>query len=210
LCCAPGGVRHPPHSPPGTPTPGGRPPAPPTRNLPPPPPTPPPPQGYRYALYAQQPNGTFALFAKSATPPPPPPASVSSIVYVPNSQWELRVYPARGFTPGWRGPMLATTTIAAALIGLLVGAVMVGRRQQGWLLAETRVGGGRGGWAEGGQGGGRWLGGWLASWLAGAAPSCRQAPTTPPQRRPGPPQPLPLMHRAPGRQHGSGCREGAH
>ncbi|GBG00256.1 hypothetical protein Rsub_12900 [Raphidocelis subcapitata] len=96
-------------------------------------------QGYQYALYAPQPNGTRTRFAASRTPPPPPPASVSSTVYVPNSEWELRVYPARGWVPGWRGPMLATTTVAAALIGLLVGAVLVGRRQQAWLLAETRA-----------------------------------------------------------------------
>jgi hypothetical protein len=41
--------------------------------------------------------------------------------------------------PSWRDPMIATAAIASALIGLLVGAVLVSRRQQGWLLAEMRV-----------------------------------------------------------------------
>jgi len=35
--------------------------------------------------------------------------------------------------------MLATAVIASSLIGLLVGAVLVSRRQQAWLLQEMRA-----------------------------------------------------------------------
>ncbi|KIZ04181.1 hypothetical protein MNEG_3785, partial [Monoraphidium neglectum] len=95
-------------------------------------------QGYEYAMFAPQPNGTMFRFATSAQPPPPPPASVAATIHVPNSNWTLLASPSQGWVPSWRDPMIATAAIASALIGLLVGAVLVSRRQQGWLLAEMR------------------------------------------------------------------------
>ena len=112
-------------------------------NAPPPPHAHPPsrpPQGYEYAMFAPQPNGSTFEFARSAHPPQPPPDSVAAMVHVPNSEWTLLVRPSQGWVPSWRDPMLAATTIASALIGLLVCAVLVSRRQQTWLLSEMRVG----------------------------------------------------------------------
>lgn len=51
--------------------------------------------------------------------------------------------------------MLATAIIASSLIGLLVGVVLVSRRQKDWLLAEMKVSG----WVAG------WMGGWVAGWM---------------------------------------------
>ncbi|KAI8463338.1 MAG: hypothetical protein J3K34DRAFT_149057 [Monoraphidium minutum] len=96
-------------------------------------------QGYQYALYAPQPDGTNFLFSQSASMPPPPPDSVQAFISVPNSRWTLLVKPSRGWVPSWRAPMLATASIASVLIGLLVGAVLVSRRQQSWLLTEMQA-----------------------------------------------------------------------
>ena len=97
-------------------------------------------QGYHYELLAAQPNGTLTPFAVSANGAPPrPPASVVAAVPVPFSKWELRLSPADGWAPSWRDPVLAAVVVAASLIGLLVGAVLVGRFQARRLLRETRA-----------------------------------------------------------------------
>jgi hypothetical protein len=63
------------------------------------------------------------------------------------------VLPEQGWVPSWRTPMLAAVAVASALMGLLVGAVLVSRRQQAWLLKEMQVrrASGRVLWGRGGQ-----------------------------------------------------------
>lgn len=58
--------------------------------------------------------------------------------------------------PCRRDPLIAMVSLAGGLIGLLAGAVLIGRRQQAWLLREMRV---RRGGGEGGRGGmrARWV-----------------------------------------------------
>ena len=96
-------------------------------------------QGYRYTLLGPQPTGALEVVAATEPPAPPPPRSAAAVAHVPGADWTLYVSPARGFVPAWRTPLLAMTTVAGALIGLLVGAVLVGRRQQNALLVRTRA-----------------------------------------------------------------------
>lgn len=76
----------------------------------------------------------------------------SPLIFVPLLNYASR--PCLHLTPR-RDPMLATAIIASSLIGLLVGVVLVSRRQKDWLLAEMKVSG----WVAG------WMGGWVAGWM---------------------------------------------
>jgi hypothetical protein len=95
-----------------------------------------------------QPNGTSFTFAQSPRAPPPAPDSVHAAIVIANAEWQLLVKPAAGWVPAWRGPLVVLAVIGAALFGLLVGAVLVSRKQQQWLLKEMKVGG----WVWGGGG----------------------------------------------------------
>ncbi|KIY99809.1 Serine/threonine-protein kinase PAK 7 [Monoraphidium neglectum] len=89
-------------------------------------------------MFAPQPGGSTYQFAKTIPEPPPPPQSVSAPVRQPGANWTLCVYPARGWVPEWRAPMVSAVVVSSVLTGLLVCAVLVGRREEAWLLAEMR------------------------------------------------------------------------
>jgi hypothetical protein len=94
------------------------------------------PQGFDYELQAPQPDGTTFSVVKA---PVANRAPVSAWVTVPNGQWLLLIAPSRGWLPSWRDPMLVTAVVLSVLIGLLVCAILVNRRQLIWVISELKV-----------------------------------------------------------------------
>lgn len=95
------------------------------------------PQGYNYELQAPQPDGsTFVAATANLSGSSPAEAPVQ----LPGANWTVLIAPVAGWQPPWRAPMLVTVAVVGVLIGLLVCAIMVNRRQLMWLVAELRVG----------------------------------------------------------------------
>ncbi|KAI8472513.1 MAG: kinase-like domain-containing protein [Monoraphidium minutum] len=93
-------------------------------------------QGYDFELLAPQPDGSvFTVASAPLTSRAPAEAPVS----LAGAGWSLRVAPARGWAPGWRDPMVATAVVVSGLIGLLVCAILVNRRQMMWLISELKA-----------------------------------------------------------------------
>jgi hypothetical protein len=98
--------------------------------------------GYNYVLYAPQPGGAETVVSQT---PHLPVAPVTSVIPLPaglnpDLAWRLLVAPAKGWVPGWRGPMLAVVVVGSCLVGLLAFAILVNRRRLIWAVDELQVG----------------------------------------------------------------------
>ena len=95
--------------------------------------------GYSYSLDAPLVNKTLQRIAVSPASPVDPIERTIELPTAPEFFWRLKLAPADGWVPAWRGPVLAVAIIVSFGIGALSAVIMLSRRRLVRLVSRLQV-----------------------------------------------------------------------